>query len=200
MGFKNASHRFQQAALAGLAAASAAASPFAAAEAPPADPPGAIAETGSGWAPSLSPSAGLGVPITGIDLGFRVGVKATLLDLSDQTPGLSLVVPLTFTFEKQITGGELAAGFEYGRALGSSLAWYADLTLGYRHDHQVIPVRFLGYQELAGNFFVARLSAGLSYRIARSIRAFVEPINFGFYRGSGTALDWAPQLGVEVRL
>jgi hypothetical protein len=153
------------------------------------------------WAPSVAPLLGVGVPISGASLGLRVGLKAAIADLSAQTPGLQFIVPLAFTFEGQITGGEVAAGFEYGRSIGSgALAWYADLTFGYRHDHQVVPTRFLGYQVVAGNFFVARLEGAIAYRFSKSVRAFLEPINFGVYRGSGTAIDWAPQLGAEFRI
>jgi hypothetical protein len=138
--------------------------------------------------------------LTGSSLGFRVGVKADIADLSSQTPGLHLVIPVAFTFERSITGGEVSAGFEYGRFVSGALAWFADLTLGYRHDHQVVSTRFVGYTIQAGNFFVARMEGGVTYRFSGSILGFFEPINFGVYRGTGTALDWAPQLGLEFRI
>ncbi len=165
---------------------------------------GASAEPGSAaaWAPDVAPVAGASLPVDGGDPGVRVGFKAALVDLSSGLPGLQFVVPAFATISRgPVTGLEVGAGFELQRPIGSGpLGWYADLSLGYRHDHQIVETAFVGYQVQAANFFVARVEAGLAWRVSGSIRLVLEPVSFGFYRGSATRIEYAPVLGVGVRL
>jgi hypothetical protein len=151
------------------------------------------------WAPGVAPIIGLGIPIAGAsgNVGFKVGVKVDLMDLDNLLPGLQLILPVQATIVSPASGIEGAVGLEYEHEIGRiPLGFYVDLTAGYARNRFVVEAAQVGYQNT--NHFVARLGVGLAYRFSKTVHAFLEPVNFGLYAGSGTAAEYAPTAGVGL--
>ncbi len=149
--------------------------------------------------PWLGVAVGAGIAVAGGSSGLKLGLEAGVYDLARAggAAGLSIVVPAAMTVGGGTVVLEAGVGLGYRRTVGATrFGWYAELGAGLFHRRTTAVQQFEGYRLIADTGFAVRLAGGASYAVSRVVRISVEPLNLGLYLGTGTALEYAPRVGV----